>query len=274
MKKNKIRFIALVTLLIVIGSTFCGCFINSKYDGPNPELCSVAWANLVDVYGYWSNGEIGGPVDVEIIETDSYGRVLFTYTEEHYYPETKPIYLLVMQYSDDENVFYYPEDCYIYLEAPVVDRECVFDTDVINELKLLNDWECPMDKSKCDSTKIVREKPEGEIKNGTRDWFLEDIVEEYHKRSGRYIHPKNVSFVNSSSFIVKDDYGREMYIVYTHFEEYTDKVMTRYSYKFLIVLTPDEECDVSTVILLEDSQNAQADVKQIKEQNGWNKPLE
>ena len=70
-----------------------------------------------------------------------------------------------------------------------------------------------------------------------------------------------------------DDYGRELWTVYTEFEEYTQKLEIHYSYKFLIVVMPDGSCDESTVILLEDSLNAQNDVKQIKEANNWNKPI-
>ena len=274
MRNIKLRISALFLVLVLSLLMFSGCFRIPEYKGPNPELCSVAWANLVDVRGYCSDGELSGPPTIEILQTDTYGRVLFSYSEEYYYSEKKGVYLLVMQGCDESNASYYPDDCYYHIFADVVDYKCVYDTDIIETLKLINDWEKPMDTSKCESTAIVTRKPEGDIKNAESDSYLEKIVERYYERTDKYVDPRNISFVRLSRFVMKDDYGREMYIVYTNFEEYGNKVEIYYSYKFLMVFTPDGNCHEESVTLMNDPNNAQNDVKQIKEMCGWNTPID
>lgn len=281
MKKILLRASSLCLILVIFLTSLSGCIINKKYKGPYPELCSVAWANLVDVRGYWSEGELSGNPDVEVIETDSYGRVLFSYSERKDYPDGKGgykegIYLLVMQSKDADAVRYYPEDCYRFVKVERVEyrEKYTVDPEVIDELKLFNDWEKPIDNSKCDSTEIVNEKPEGNIKNGENDAFLEEIIRGYYTRSGRYIHPKNSGFVSSSAFVTSDDYGREMYTVYSRFEEFTDKCETQYLYRFILIFMPDGSCNEDTVVMLNDADCSQSEVKRIKELNNWNKPIE
>ena len=275
--KNIIRICALVLLLVLSLSSLCAC-VYPGYMGEYPELCSVAWTNLVDINGHWSDGEMMGGPYVDVIETDSYGRVLFSYSERQYIDNPdgtyfECVYLVVMQKKDETSAYYYPENCYYCVTVDVDNEEYSYDADVIAKLKLLNDWEKPIDESKCDSTAIVTKRPDGKVKNGDNDTFLEGVIRRYHERSGRYISPKNISFVGYSRFVTVDDYGRELWTVYTEFEEYTEKMEIHYSYKFLIVVMPDGSCDESTVVLLEDTYNAQDAVKSIKEANNWNNPI-
>lgn len=271
------RIIAFILTLTLTLCSLASC-VYPGYLGDDPELCSVAWANLVSVRGYWSDGERQGGPFMEVIDTDSYGRVLFSYTERQWLKDNdgkhkESVYLIVMQKKDNTTAYYYPEDCYYHVKTDMDDEKYVFDPEVTETLKLLNDWEKPIDLAKCDSTEIVSKKPDGEIENGDNDEFLEGVIKRYHERSGRYISPKNISFVGYSRFVTSDDYGRELWTVYTEFEEHTEKVVTCYSYQFLIVLMPDGSCDESTVVLLEEPYNTQCEVKLIKEQNGWNKPI-
>lgn len=268
--KNSIRILALILIVALSITTLSSC-IYPGYMGEYPELCSVAWSNLVDIRGFCSDGERQADPFVEVIETDSYGRILFSYSENF---RCDIVYLMVMQSRDDTTASYYPEDCYYCVEVYQSDGKYSYDSEVIESLKLLNDWEKPINLDKCDKTEIVKRKPEGKVKNGDDDTFLEGVIKRYHERSGRYISPKNISFVSYSRFVVKDVYGRELWTVYTKFEEYTEKMEIHYSYKFLIVVMPDGSCDESTVVLLDDSLNAQDAVKNIKASNNWNKPIE
>lgn len=275
--KNSIRILALILVLALSLATLSSC-VYPGYLGEYPELCSVAWANLVDINGHWSDGEMMGGPYVDVIETDSFGRVLFSYTERRYLNDGEGgylecVYLIVMQKKDETLAYYYPEDCYYCVKVDADDEEHSYDTEIIESLKLLNDWEKPIDDTKCDSTAIVTKRPDGKVKNGDNYVFLEGVIERYHERSGRYVSPKNISFVGYSRFVTADDYGRELWTVYTEFEEYTEKMEIHHSYKFLIVVMPDGSCDESTVIMLADSLNAQDAVKQIKQSNNWNKPI-
>ena len=275
------KVIALILALTLMLCSLTGC-IYPGYLGDDPELCSVAWANLVAIRGHWSDGEMQGGPYMDVVDTDSYGRVLFSYTERQWIEDEhgnykESVYLIVMQKKDDTTAYYYPEDCYYHVKVEVLETDeekYVFDTEVIEALKLLNDWEKPIDLAKCDSTEIVTKKPDGKIENGDNHQFLDDIIRRYHELSGRYISPKNISFYDYSRFVVADDYGRDLWTVYTSFEEHTEKVVTYYSYTFLIVLMPDGSCDETTVVMLEDTYNAQDTVKSIKAANNWNKPIE
>ena len=272
MKNIKIRFISLILLFIAVTS-LTGCFRFYGYKGAHPDMFSLVLANCPQTRGYWSDGEIWGDPEIEVIERDSFGRVLFYYTEEHYYKEKKGVYLAVMQSSDGECVSYYSEDCYIYVLAEVKDEGYVFDDDTVSALKEINDWEHPIDEAKCSRTDIVEKRREGGVDDGD-DGPFEEIIEHFYDRTGRALHPRNTSVVYDTRFVAADSFGRELYIIYSNVSDYTDKYEIYYQYKFLVVLMPDGSCYEDTVVLLEDSFNSQSEAKLIKQKNNWNKPIE
>lgn len=265
----RINLVALIFALVISTFLIAGCTY-SGYKGDYPELCSVAWKNIPTIYGFASNGEAVSDAVVEVLETDSFGRILFSYSEDTNGYGGFGCYILIMQKSDGKKAYYYADDCYTHI---VFENENVLidlDLSEINELKELNDWNKPLDESKCESTDVVRKKAEGKI-NVSNSYF-EKIVREYHENSGRYIHPKNVSFVLFFEFGIADDYGREMYVVNTRFEEFTDKTETNYEYVFLIVVNSDKSYNASSVVILKDLANPKDEVKSIKIQNNWNMP--
>ena len=261
----KTKAVALSILFFVCACFFVGCTYKG-YKGDTPELYTVAWNNIPTLYGYMSNGEVSYDASVKVLEKDGQGRVLFTYTEDY---TEKSCYVLIMQRADDMYAYYYPDDCYVFIFAeeglPNLDGE------EVAKLKSLNDWNKPIDEGKGEAAKIIRKKPEGKIK--VSDYYFESIVREYHESYGRYIHPKNVSFVAYYDFMRADDYGRELYVLYTRFYEYAEKIEVCYNFVFLVVVNPDKSYDSSTVILLEDRTATQEDMKKIKAKNDWNTPL-
>ncbi len=265
----RIKALLLIFAMIVSSLLVTGC-VYRGYDGDYPELCSVAWESIPTLSGFASNGEALYDATVEILETDDYGRILFSYTEDCMDYDGVGYYVLIMQRTDGEKAYYYPDDCYMFTFLEEEDALIDIDSDEIKELKELNDWDKPLDESKCEGTDIIRKKPDGNIKVNNN--YFEDIVREYHENSGRYIHPKNISFVHYFRFGIGDDYGREMYVVYTRFEEFTEKTETNYEYVFLVVVNPDKSYDPQTVVILEDLANPRDEVKQIKAQTGWNTP--
>ncbi|MEF9990097.1 MAG: hypothetical protein RR716_06260, partial [Christensenellaceae bacterium] len=86
-----------------------------------------------------------GNATIEILETDQYGRTLFTYRGDasRYdgYADTLYIYAICQQVKD-KNVYYYED--YFYILADSADS---FYSEDINELKKINDWELPIDES-------------------------------------------------------------------------------------------------------------------------------
>lgn len=268
-----IRVKALVLILALLTSTllFAGCTY-SGYKGDNPELCSVAWANIPTLHGYAFNGEVSFDAEIEILETDNYGRILFRYSEDANGYGQYDCYILIMQRADDKNAYYYPDDCYTFLSLEYEDlwNDLDLNGSEITALKERNDWDKPLDASKCESTQILRKKPEGKI--NVSDSYFENIVRQYHENSGRYIHPKNTSFVQYFTFGISDHYGREIYVLDTRFEEFTDKTETNYNYVFLVAVNPDKSYNPATVIILDDPADPSKEVKQIKAELGWNTP--
>ncbi|MBQ8303219.1 MAG: hypothetical protein IJX97_06760 [Clostridia bacterium] len=268
MKRSAVKIKAIIIISVLILSTIMttGC-IYTGYRGDYPELCSVAWANLITSRGHSSNGEALFDPNLSILETDSFGRVLFGYSEDR----ITDTHLLIMQKSDGERAYYYPEDCYIFAGRESELTEIDLESNAVSLFKELNDWNLPINEAKCDSTEIIRKKSEGKIK--PNDAKLESIAEEFYISSGRYVHPKNVSFVSYSNYVTSDDYGRELHLIITDFTEYYDKSEITYYYDLLAVIMPDGSCDVSTVVLLEDIENPQEVIKKIKTDNGWDTPI-
>lgn len=271
MRKNLIKICALMLTVTSLILSATGCMY-LKYRGDYPDLCTVAWCNVPTISGHGSNGEALYDADVEILETDQYGRILFSYSEQR-----GPTLALVMQYRDKDTVYYYPDDCYVFISRDVsgdewqektVDPTC----DAVTSLKALNDWDLPIDESKCENSEILKRKTKKD-KLKLSDHQLETVIEDYYASSDIYVNPRNVSFVSYSSYLASDSYGREMHVLHTTLEEYHDKHTTYYSYVFLAVFDPDENCFSESVVLIENPMSPAQFVKASKEASGWNTPL-
>ena len=263
---KKICVVILAFSLIILS----GC-VYPGYRGDYPELCSVAWDNIPLLYGYIPAGEIRYDASMEILETDDYGRVLFTYSEEPSYYRYTSCYVLIMLRVEEEYAYFYADDCYVFVQYDKEESGLDVNSIEIETLKQLNDWGKSLNLTKMQKTKIRRKKAKGKIK--VNDDYFESIVKKYYKNSDIFVHPKNVSFVWYFLFLTTDSYGRELYAIETMLYEYTEKTEICYNYGFLVVVNPNKSYDLSTVIRIEDLKNTQEDVKSIKLQNGWNTPL-
>ena len=277
MMTRKINTLLLTVILILSVLLSTGCKVD--YGGEHPELCSAAWANLPGASGYSSNGEISYAPAVLILETDSEGRTLFYYQEDH-----NPYWnILITQRSDNEKVCYYADDCYLSYskgeeywlireEADVKDMvyKCI-STEELSAFKELNDWDKSINEEKCENTEILTRKSEGE--NNPGEARLEEYAAAYYESIGRYIHPKNLNLARFSDYVTRDSYGRELYIIESWVEDYEIKSETTYYYNLLMVIMPDGSCDTSTIILVENPNDCRDAVKQIKADNNWNMPI-
>ena len=262
--KLKALILAIVLVFSVLLTTSC---IYPGYSGDYPELCSVAWANLLSARGTGSNGEAIYDPDVKVLQKDSLGRVLFAYSEDR----GAGVHLLIMQKSDENKAYYYPEDCYLFITNESNFPKFDLESEQIFALKAQNDWDLPINESKCESTEIVRKKQEGKLELSDSD--REKIIKEFSSNPDKQLKPGSVSLYDNTGFITSDSYGRELHIVTTVFSEITDKSEKNYYYYSLIIIMPDGSLDVSTVIILSDMENPQDDVKKIKAENGWNTPI-
>ena len=184
----------------------------------------------------------GGTYDCEVLETDSYGRIMFSYTTESCITEKEESVTVICQVSDSEHVYYYEDLCYLWGEAS---------EDGIAELKDRNDWECELDFTKMikrenevsyDLVLITRERLESdEIK----DVICEEL--EIEKNS-----------IEMLCFCDKNMEGQELYFVKIQKEDilYKYYMMVNTKYEICYIEVEDGDVDLSTVVTF-------------KQDNGW-----
>lgn len=263
-EKNSVVLLVFTLLTAIMLLAGCTPPPYEGYQGEFPELCSVAWAKIPFLDGY-KYPYSGGDPYASSLETDSYGRVLFFYSED---TENEKGYIAIMQRTDGTNAYYYPDDCYVPITRSSADEAIDLNTSEIASLKESSDWGLPLNEEKCKATKIDKFPIPGEL--GLTSDFFENLMREYYEYSGRYIHPKNENIVYNSRYVMSDYYGRELYYVRSFLHEYSPKTEIVYDFSFLIVVNPDKSYDISTVVFLEGENDPREDVKWIKEKTGWN----
>lgn len=164
-------------LLILVSLTSCGGY--KGYSGDNSELYTVAINSVPWINGFsWTADFVCDP-QIEIVEEDEYGRIMFIYHERYYGGSDIGFAALVIsQSSNEKEVFYYEDVNYIvkkqetYIDA--VELE-VFNDEEIEALKSINDWDQEIDYDKCVKKEITNVKAaipyEEEIKQQIIDEF-------------------------------------------------------------------------------------------------------
>ena len=165
-----------MTISISFSLSGCRMFLpyHTCYNGDYPELYTMA-CHIFDTEGYIFDGSVEDTLQVAIVpvETDNYGRTMFCYYDEYYYYPY--LALLICQYCDDSYVYYYQDYNFInkeyekdngvhlvwidyalkYHKHSTVDNPLYgFKDEDIANLKEWNDWDKPIDKSKCVSAEI------------------------------------------------------------------------------------------------------------------------
>ena len=152
-----------------------GCFFNLKnpypYLGEYKELYTVAVYSIPDAEGYMHHGEGAYSSDIYVWEQDDYGRTLFSYCEDY---GNQIFGLVISQAFNETNVYFYPD---INYALTIIDSEHLYEVLIDDhlknrtrdfylankdKLKEANDWNKPLDKSKCVSYAITDHKELGE----------------------------------------------------------------------------------------------------------------
>jgi hypothetical protein len=81
----------------------------------------------------------GGSYECIVLEQDSQGRIMYTYTAHSIITEKKEQVVVICQKRDNDAVYYYQDICYLLKE---------WTSDDLALLKEKNDWEKPLDDSK------------------------------------------------------------------------------------------------------------------------------
>jgi len=260
-KSTKI-LIVLSVLLLALSLTGCRY---KRYKGKYPELYSVAINSLL-----WNSGQsaaAGKLVDpkIEIIEEDSYGRILFSYIEQCYARATIAFdSLLICQKSDEEFTYFYPDYNFVSIERePYSHNYYKFSVDEIQTLKNLNDWDKEVDLEKCVKVEITRNKPKLQIDKEVFDKLFRKAIK-HESENKLFIH---------TDFLISDNYGRSIYYGFGEEKLGSDKnYQKRYFYR-VFIFNPDSSYNEETCILEPtDYYNYQDELKAFKELNNWNMP--
>ena len=157
--------LVIILLLAAVAFLFYDVYFGAnEYNGENPELYTVAIHNFLGSEGCGSNGEIPVSSQLGIIETDSYGRVLFYYHEGII---KEGCGYGISQKTQDGYVYFYQDDCVIPADDDWNYREVTheewFTEDELAAFKARNDWNQPLNELKCTKEQIVKEKPEPKL---------------------------------------------------------------------------------------------------------------
>lgn len=160
---------------------FAGC--NYKgYSGEHTDLFTVAINSILWNCGHSYGADFAKDSEIEIIDRDEFGRILFRYQEKFYSAGTMKLSaLIVSQYTFDSQVYYY-EDCnYIVKDRSV---SLTFEQEEIERLKGINDWGKPINVDKCIGKTIIKKKHKNaEIESAVKD----RVITEYKVPDYRHL---------------------------------------------------------------------------------------
>ena len=243
------------------------------HDEEKMDLYTVAVNNLFAANGYISNGEVTFDPDITIIETDSYGRTLFFYSE-CYKDGGEPDFgkaFVIMQKSRDGYAYYYPDVCCLPYFDTVSDWEQISETlppDYFDTFKQENDWGKELEEERCAKLVISGKKQEGALKPKRAQF--NSIIYPYEVRNG-YVG-RDQDFCNYFRYCETDRFGRELYYVFGMTGNLLENGETMYrSHLYAIVLNSDGTCPEHGIIKFSTRQGSPARVKMLKENTGWNK---
>lgn len=197
MKRTLTVFIIPVLLLIILTS----CTYNG-YSGNYSKLYTVAINSVLWLNGHSWSADFECDPQIEIIDEDKYGRIMFTYYEKYYGgSDISFSTLIICQDSNEKEVFYYEDINYIIKKQVIYSQNLEgFNNKEIEHLKLINDWNKEINYDKCIKKEITKSKAnvpyEKEIKK--------QIIDEFDLINGQYALFMDLltSNLNNSKFVI------------------------------------------------------------------------
>lgn len=166
--KKRIGLIVIIAVIISVSIYFHIIKENPfPYKGEYKELYTAAVYSIPDSEGYMFHGEAAYDSDIYIWEQDEYGRTLFSYCEDY---QNEVFALIICQSYDEKNVLFYPDANYVLTKVYSRYAYDITDEDHLmrmteelylnhkDDLKAVNDWNKPIDKTKCVSYPITDHK--------------------------------------------------------------------------------------------------------------------
>ena len=251
--KNKTAFktiIVALCMLVCSLALFSGCGYKG-YGGEYVDLYTVAINSVLWNTGHSYGADFARDSEIEVLETDGFGRTLFTYYESYYLgSELSFSSLIISQGSVDGYAYYYEDKNYLVkvqerFSRPLKD----FTHEEIENLKSTNDWGKEINSDKCIKKQIINKKPP--IPCG------EEIIEE-----------KVVERFNLEDYYLKLDYltsdDNDNFIAYG-----TVRISREYIFFAAIVKTEEDAVSEVQFFIPTDLYNYQQEFVAFKQNNGW-----
>ena len=252
------------------------------YKGDRTDLYTVAVNNVFGTFGHHSNGEVVFDPHIHVIETDAFGRTLFFYSE-FYTSSVNPVVdngmaFVIMQYSNDETVYYYQDECYLPFydtnnyyetESDWAAIEKKMDTAALDALKKANDWNQEINEEKCASLKISKHKNKSALRPHKHE--LNEPVYAYEVQNG--YTGEDEDFVDVTEYCQTDRYGKELFWVWgmTSNADETDKTVYEY-HDYAVILNADGKVAENGIAKIPSPTESLKIVNQLKSATGWNTP--
>ena len=235
------------------------CFGNEPayYEGGFPELFTVSVNSLLGTYGRPTDNP--WPASIVILAEDKFGRTLFRYGEGSF--GVSEANLLIVQRIDDGYVYFYPHYNFISSSR---EFNWAFTDENINNLKKVNNWNRPLS----DDSEFLR-FPISRDFNNRGPVSAELLTDAYMEVFPEFTLRRNQNTIRTTSMIYfrSDDYGRSVYYV-------TGRIGEGVFVHYAVLFQPDHSFDLATgVLLIEDANNYQTELRLFMETNGWNTPF-
>lgn len=280
---------SLVCLLICLAllSLFLSSCFYWGYGGEHEELFTVAVNNIFHSFGSTSNGEVSYDPEVQIVETDDYGRVLFFYNECYGKGDWFGMAFVIMQKVEGQYVYYYQDACYTpffdtsdYFYYPNRNTETYLRavelaTD-LDALKERNDWNQDLNLDKCTKAKISNEKPKKSIP--LEKDYLNEVLYQYAKEIGYTGSDKDgMCGPSDPLYCNSDTEGNDLYAFYCTACDKDSEGNNVWTYfRFVVIVSRDKEQNPiireGAIAEITDITEYYNVVTELKEKNGWTYP--
>lgn len=242
-------------IIIVLIPLLVSCRDTDIYRGNDPELHSVALESIVGSRSDWMN-------EVLRMEEDAYGRVLFAFFGANLYwtvnGQEDVLAIVIAQKTDSNFAYYYDSsNATSVISIHNLDEELTlkllesyFDEEDIEELKVKNDWNKPINDKLLFRTEVTRKK--------TCDVLARELRPNEYLIEGK----PDYGFIQCYG---KDRNGYKLVSILT---ELTDDRTGLDAVYLLIVNQSHELISPDAVMRITDIFDLEA-IKRFKEENGW-----
>ena len=224
------KFLLIVVLVALLLLSACG--------NPNPKNYAFISTASLSVPCIFRGDMRGG--GYELLETDSYGRILGSMTDHCMFSGESKTVLVVMQKYDDNSVYFYEDISYVFDDGRQETK---------TELKALNDWDLPLDESKMSKRNVKY----------TLDNNL-DLPDSNFQKIKYYWERDFKTTINDSGISDYDGMGHELFVIVV------EPVETQKEYYFAI--TDIDSCE-SQYMKVEDPCDYLEELIAFKQSCNW-----